>query len=227
MTARTIVVTGTSRGLGLALARNLAGKGHTVEGCSRSGRAAEPVPPGETFTHTAVDLTKSGEVFAWAKAVTARGHVPDLLVCNAGAINSPLPLWKLPSAEVEQVVATNVLGVAYTLQAFLPAMIERGRGIAVALSSGWGRHVDPDVAPYCASKFAVEGLTLALATELPKGLAAVTLNPGIIATEMLEKCWPGRAEGCETAAMWAARASDFILGISIDQNGAQLSVPSP
>jgi NAD(P)-dependent dehydrogenase (short-subunit alcohol dehydrogenase family) len=227
MKTRTIVLTGASRGLGLALARVLVRKGHAVEACSRSGRAAEPVPPPEAFSQSAVDVAKSAGVFGWAKALAAEGHVPDLLICNAGAINSPLPLWKLPSTEVEQVVATNVLGVAYTLQAFLPAMIERGRGIAVVLSSGWGRAVDPNVAPYCASKFAIEGLTLALAKELPSGLAAATLNPGVIATDMLHKCWPGRAEGHETAATWAERAADFILAISVRDNGAQLSVPAP
>jgi NAD(P)-dependent dehydrogenase (short-subunit alcohol dehydrogenase family) len=57
--------------------------------------------------------------------------------------------------------------------------------VIVNLSSGWGRSVSPEVAPYCATKWAIEGLTQAFAKELPEGLAAVALNPGVIDTDML------------------------------------------
>ena len=59
----------------------------------------------------------------------------------------------------------------------------------VTISSTWGRSVAPEVAPYCATKYAVEGMTMALAAELPAGLAAVAVNPGIIDTDMLRSCW--------------------------------------
>jgi NAD(P)-dependent dehydrogenase (short-subunit alcohol dehydrogenase family) len=83
------------------------------------------------------------------------------------------------------------------------------------------------MAPYCASKFAVEGLTSALAKELPSGLAAVTLSPGIVSTDMLRKCWPGRSEEYELPDSWARRAAPFILRVSVADNGSQLTVPAP
>lgn len=225
--AKTIALTGASRGMGLALAREFTRQGHLVEGCSRSGRVAEGERREPDFRLEPVDVANARDAVLWAKAVIGRGRVPDILICNAGVINDPAPLWDIPSAEVQEVISTNVLGTAYTLQAFLPAMIGRGTGIIVALSSGWGRSADAEMAPYCASKWAVEGLTLSLAKELPAGMAAVTLNPGIVATAMLEKCWPGRAGVYETPEAWAGRGAGFILGITAAENGAQLTVPAP
>ncbi len=83
----------------------------------------------------------------------------------------------------------------------------------VNFSSYWGRSGAAEVAPYCASKWAIEGLTAALAEELPKGMAAVALNPGVIYTEMLESCLgaepaiisqptSGRRVPCRSSCRW-------------------------
>ena len=80
-------------------------------------------------------------------------------------------------------IDVNIKGVANVIRHFVPAMIARESGVIVNLSSYWGRSVSPEVAPYCATKWAIEGLTRALAQELPQGLAAVPLNPGIIDTD--------------------------------------------
>ena len=74
-------------------------------------------------------------------------------------------------------------------------VVARRRGVIVNFSSGWGRSTAPEVAPYCATKWAIEGLTQALAEELPAGMAAVPLNPGIINTEMLQSCFGAGAAG--------------------------------
>lgn len=66
--------------------------------------------------------------------------------------------------------------------------------IIVNISSGWGRSTSPEVAPYCASKWAIEGLTQALAQELPSGMVTVALNPGIIHTDMLNICFGEEAK---------------------------------
>jgi NAD(P)-dependent dehydrogenase (short-subunit alcohol dehydrogenase family) len=105
-------------------------------------------------------------------------------------------------------------------------MIARGKGVIINLSSGWGRSTSPHVAPYCASKFAVEGLTQALAQELPPGLAAIPLNPGIIDTDMLRQSWGGDASQYPTAKAWAERAVPFLLNFGRKENGRSLSVPS-
>lgn len=81
------------------------------------------------------------------------------------------------------------------------------------------------MASYCATKFAIEGLTRALALELPASLAAVALNPGVIDTAMLQSCFGGSASGYEAPAQWAQRAVPFILKLSRSDNGLSPTVP--
>jgi NAD(P)-dependent dehydrogenase (short-subunit alcohol dehydrogenase family) len=95
----------------------------------------------------------------------------------------------------------------------------------VNFSSGWGRSTDAEVAPYCASKWAIEGLTLALAQELPPQMAAVPLNPGIINTRMLQSCFGESAASYKTASAWACGAVPFLLQLGPKDNGRQLEVP--
>jgi NAD(P)-dependent dehydrogenase (short-subunit alcohol dehydrogenase family) len=139
-------------------------------------------------------------------------------------MNDPAPLWEVPAEEFDALIDVNVKGVANVIRAFVPAMVERGSGVIVNLSSGWGRSTSPEVAPYCASKYAVEGLTLALAQELPAGMAAVPLNPGVIDTDMLRQCWDEEAGAYPTAEEWAARAAPFLLGLGPKDNGRSLTV---
>jgi NAD(P)-dependent dehydrogenase (short-subunit alcohol dehydrogenase family) len=84
--------------------------------------------------------------------------------------------------------------------------------------------VAPKVAPYCASKWAIEGLTKALAEELPEGLAAVPFNPGVINTEMLQRCWPDEAARYPDATAWAKIAAPYILSLGAKDNGRSVSV---
>ena len=106
---------------------------------------------------------------------------------------------------------------------FAPAMITRGSGVIVNFSSGWGRSTSPEVAPYCATKFAIEGMTSALAQELPSGMAAVALNPGIIDTDMLRSSFGGAAASYPTPEQWAESAVPFIAKLGRNDNGASLN----
>jgi NAD(P)-dependent dehydrogenase (short-subunit alcohol dehydrogenase family) len=115
--------------------------------------------------------------------------------------------------------------VANVLRHFLPAMIERRQGVIVNFSSGWGRSTDAEVAPYCATKWAIEGLTQALAQELPASMAAVPLNPGVINTDMLRSCFGASADAYPDASTWAAGAVPFLLEISARHNGQPLTAP--
>src|SRR5262249_51246474 len=133
--------------------------------------------------------------------------------------------WKVGAAEFGQIIDVNIKGVVNVIRHFLPAMIERGQGVIVNFSSGWGRSTDAEVAPYCATKWAIEGLTQALAQELPAGLAAVALNPGIINTEMLQSCFGRSAADFPTAEEWAQRAVPFMLQLDARHNGQPLTVP--
>jgi len=119
----------------------------------------------------------------------------------------------------------NVSGVFHVIRAFVPGMINKKSGVIVNLSSGWGRSTSPDVAPYCASKWAIEGLTQSLSHDLPKGLAAVALNPGIIDTEMLRSTFGSGAGHYPSPEKWSRNAAPFLMGLTSRHNGQALTVP--
>ncbi len=224
---RRVVITGVSRGLGLAMTQGLIAGGHHVFGCVRSPEVADSLNHrfGPPHNVAVVDVTDEGAVKAWAEAVTA-GGVPDLLINNAAIVNHLAPLWQVPAAEFSQLIDINIKGVANVLRHFLPSMVARQQGIIVNLSSGWGRSTSPQVAPYCASKWAIEGLTQSLAQELPPGMAAIPLNPGIIHTDMLEICYGEEAAAYTAIADWAKQAVPFLLSLTAADNGIPQSVPS-
>jgi NAD(P)-dependent dehydrogenase (short-subunit alcohol dehydrogenase family) len=171
---------------------------------------------------------EQGWVIAGERGEMARvsAELLDLLLNNAAIINRSAPLWTISAKEFDQVVQVNVMGVANVLRAFLSGMIARRSGVVVNFSSGWGRGTSADVAPYCATKWAVEGLTRALAQELPSGVSAVSFNPGIIDTDMLRSCFGGNAESYPTATAWAEKAAPFLLDIGIRENGHPLTAPA-
>src|SRR5690606_3855178 len=101
----------------------------------------------------------------------------------------------------------------------------RGRGGVVNFSSGWGRSTSPEVAPYCCTKWGVEGLTQALSQELPAGMAAVALNPGIIDTSMLRSCFGESAADYPDPEEWAEKAVPFLERMGPRENGLPLTAP--
>ena len=225
--SRTVLVTGVSRGLGRALAVRLAGLGHVVIGCSRTRAAVDELQArlGEPHGFSVADVASAAEVEAWCRHVLARHPPIDLLLNNAGVINKGAPLWQVPEEEMARVVDVNLKGTYHVLRSFLPAMLERGQGVVVNFSSGWGRSTASEFAPYCATKWAIEGMTRALAEELPPGLAAIALNPGIIHTEMLEISFGQSAKSYPGPERWAERAAPFLLDLGPRDNGKSLTVP--
>jgi NAD(P)-dependent dehydrogenase (short-subunit alcohol dehydrogenase family) len=223
-----IVLTGASRGLGRAMTRGLAARGHVVHGCCTSVAAAEQLasefPAPHSFAR--VDVADDSQVRRWAERVLAAAGAPDLVLNNAAVVNASAPLWSVPPEEFSRLIDVNVKGVYHIVRAFAPAMIARGKGVIVNFSSGWGRSTSPEVAPYCASKYAVEGLTAALAQELPPGMAAVALNPGIIHTDMLASAFGEGAANYIRPDAWAEKAVPFLLKISAKDNGKPLTAPS-
>jgi NAD(P)-dependent dehydrogenase (short-subunit alcohol dehydrogenase family) len=221
-----ILITGVTRGLGRALAEWYIAHGHTVIGCGRSAeilnlRFTHPAPS----DFTALDVSEENKIALWAVKVLAGHGAPDLLINNAAVMNTPAPLWEVPAGEFDRLIDVNIKGVANVIRHFVPAMVARKAGVIVNLSSGWGRSTSPEVAPYCASKYAIEGLTKALAQELPAGMAAVPLNPGVIDTDMLRQAWSDGAAGRPKAEAWAKVAAPFILGLDARHNGQSVSVP--
>jgi NAD(P)-dependent dehydrogenase (short-subunit alcohol dehydrogenase family) len=226
MSKKFIVLTGVTRGLGRALLEGFIEDGHTVAGCGRNAKGIDELrhiyPAPNHFT--AVDVTNNDAVKVWAEIVLKSHGAPDLLINNAALINRTAPLWEVTPEEFDQVIAVNINGVANVIRHFVPAMIQRGAGVIANFSSGWGQSTSPEVAPYCATKFAIEGMTQAFAQELPPGMAAVPVNPGIIDTEMLRTCFGDAAGSYPTPKLWARRAVPFFLSLGPRHNGQSLAV---
>jgi len=227
MAKKIVLITGVTRGLGRAMVDEFARLGHTVLGCGRSKEGIEQLRRqlGPPHDFAAVDVASDDEVKTWAGRLLSSHGAPDLVLNNAGVINRNARLWEISAREFSQVIDVNVKGIANVIRHFVPEMIKRKRGVIVNFSSGWGRSADAEVAPYCATKWAIEGLTQAFAQELPSGLAAVALNPGIINTDMLQSCFGGSASGYLSPAEWAKSAIPFLLKLGPGDNGHQLTAP--
>ncbi|XP_010930522.3 NADPH-dependent pterin aldehyde reductase [Elaeis guineensis] len=233
---RTVLITGVSRGLGRALALELAKRGHTIIGFARSQEkidallaelpSDDPAPSSSPSKHLIIqaDVRSDSSIKELARLVVETRRVPDIIVNNAGTINKNNKIWDVSAEEFDMVIDTNIKGVANILRNFLPLMIEKKRGIIVNTSSGWGRSAAAEVAPYCASKWAIEGLTRSVAKELPPGVAVVALSPGVVNTEMLASCFGSSSALYQTPESWAPKAATFILNLTVEDNGASLTV---
>lgn len=224
---RTVLITGVSRGLGLAMADQFIRDAHQVIGCARSAKIVDRLRRRWPYPHRfdVVDVASDHAVGQWATSLLGEDRVPDLLLNNAALINRNAALWEVSADEFSQVIDANIKGTFHMIRHFVPAMIQRGRGVIVNFSSGWGRSTSPDVAPYCATKWAIEGLTRALADELPRNMAAIPLNPGVIHTEMLESCFGEGAKAYAEPDDWASTAVPFLLGLGPEHNGHSLTAP--
>lgn len=224
---RRIVLTGVTRGLGRAMLARFAELGHTVYGCATNADAIRELRDKFSSPHQldTVDVSSDEQVADWARRVIKDGGPPDLLINNAALINTSNVLWKVHPREFDALMNVNVTGTFLVIRHFVPAMISAGNGVIVNFSSGWGRSTSAEVVPYCASKFAVEALSRGLAQELPRGLASVALNPGVIHTDMLDSCFGGAASSFPAPQQWAQRAVPFILGLTSSDNGSSLDAP--
>ena len=225
--AKVVVITGVSRGLGRAMVEEFVRSGHRVAGCARSEKEVQALGSNFRAPHffAVADVADDGAVADWARRVIDALGPPDLLINNAALINRNAPLWRVSADEFAQVIDVNIKGVVNVIRHFVPAMLPRKNGVIVNFSSGWGRSTDAEVAPYCATKWAIEGLSQALAQELPSGMAAVALNPGIINTDMLRSSFGGSATAYPSPQQWAKRTVPFLLSITADQNGQPLTAP--
>lgn len=221
---KTIIITGATKGLGRAMAEAFIERGHTVCGCGRSEAHIRELAARHGAPHRfdPVDVTSDQAVGRWAESVLAAHHPPDVLINNAGLANQRARLWEVPADEFSRIMDVNIKGVYHVIRHFLPKMIQRGEGVIVNFSSGWGRTTSPEVAPYCTTKWAVEGMTQALAQEIPDGLAAVAYSPGIIDTDMLRICFGDAAGNHEKPEAWARKSVPVLLRLGPRDNGRSI-----
>ena len=222
-----VLITGASRGLGKVMALGFKEAGWKASCCATSveSTAALAAELGPEHLALPCDVTRAAEVEIFAARALERFGPPDLLVNNAAVINRNAPLWEVTPEEFSRVIDVNLKGVHLVIRALLPAMIARGKGVVVNFSSGWGRSTSPEVAPYCTTKWGIEGMTSALAAELPAGMAAVALNPGIIDTDMLRSSFGASAGGFPSPERWAMAAVPVLASLGPAHNGCPLTVP--
>lgn len=219
--SKLVCISGCSKGLGRAMAVEFHTRGWKVAGGARNGEALEKLDKeiGDLCFFQAFDVSKSEEVENFAQSVEEKLGVPNLLVNNAGIINKNAPLTQISPEEFASVLSINLGGIHNMIRSFVPRMEKRGNGIIVNFSSYWGQSTAPEVGPYCATKWGVEGLTRSLAQELPQGLATVAFNPGIINTDMLRSCFGDGASSHENPVDWAKHAVSRLEKIGLPDNG--------
>ena len=184
---KTILITGGSRGLGLVLAREFARKGAQVAICARDEAELErartdlELRGAEVFA-AVCDVRKQTEVSRLIENVTNHFGQIDVLVNNAGVIQVGA-LENQTQKDFEDALAVHFWGAFYTMQAVIPQMKRRGAGRIVNISSIGGKLAVPHLAPYCASKFALVGLSNAMRGELQKeNIFVTTVCPGLMRT---------------------------------------------
>ena len=211
---RTVFVTGGNRGIGLAIARQLAELGNMVLLGSRDRKAGEDAAqslrgPGLDVEAVHLDLTDASSIDAALKDIEKSGRHVDVLVNNAGVLQEK-PILELTDAEISDSVAVHLTGPLRLMRALAPGMIARRYGRIVNLSSGWGSFAEGMGGPglYGVTKAALNALTVRLSKELPSSVKVNAMCPGWVRTRMGgEGATRSPDEGADTA-VWLATLPD-------------------
>jgi len=185
------VVTGASQGIGKAIAQGLVDRGASVAVCSRSAIAIERFASdlrasgGKAFG-APCDVRDEAEVANFAARVQREMGAPTILVNNAG-IARFAPVTEMTADQWDQVMATNLRGMFLATRAFLPAMLDHGRGAVVNIASLAGRNGIAGGAAYCASKHGVLGFSKSLMLEVRKrDVRVIAVCPGSVSTAFFD-----------------------------------------
>ncbi|MFM7442954.1 MAG: SDR family oxidoreductase [Tabrizicola sp.] len=231
LTGKRALITGSSQGIGFALAQGLAEAGASVvlngRDAGKLAAAAGRIPGAETL---AFDATDHEGVRAAVDAFEAQGKPIDILVNNAG-MQHRAPLEDFPAEAFERLLQTNIASVFHVGQAVARHMIARGRGKIINIASVQTALARPSIAPYTATKGAVGNLTKGMATDWAKhGLQCNAIAPGYFDTPLnaalvadpafsawLEKRTPagrwGKVEELQGACVFlASDAASFVNG---------------
>lgn len=196
-----VLITGTSTGIGLATALNLGRAGHTVYATMRNPSRAPELAQRSSqeklpIKISAMDVDSDASVKTAIAEIYKDAHEIDVLVNNAGIERSG-SVEELPLAEFRAVMETNYFGALRCIQAVVPQMRQRRSGCIINVTSVAGRISTTPLASYAASKFALEALSEALAQEMKAfNVRVAVVEPGIIETAMATRI--GEANGAKS-----------------------------
>ena len=247
LSGRTALVTGSSRGLGRAMAEGLAEAGAAVvlngaDGSRLATAAAEMRRAGYSVHEARFDVTNEAEILAAFAALDAQGVAIDILVNNAG-IQFRRPMVELDTADWRRVIETNLTSAFVIGREAAKRMIPRGYGKIVNIGSLTSDLARATVAPYTVAKGGIKMLTRAMTAEwAAHGIQANAIGPGYMLTDMNQalvddpafnawvvgrtpsKRWGKPGELIGTAVFLASAASDYVNGQIIYVDGGMLAV---
>ena len=238
--AKTALVTGAARGIGLAIASRLAADGVRVAvlDLDAQGADAAAAKVGGGALALVADVTKAADVDSAVHRVVETWGRLDILVNNAGITGRSFPIWELSDEDWRRVIDADLTSVFLCCRAAVKVMLGQGSGRIINIASIAGKEGNPTLVPYSAAKAGVIGLTKALAKEVcTRGILVHAIAPAVIGTELLQQMEKstvdllvskipmgrvGRPE--EVAALVAWLASDdcsFTTGAVHDLSGGR------
>ncbi len=223
---KSVLIFGGSRGLGLMIARELVAEGARVTLAARDQDVLERAQSdlgsrGLTPSVVRCDVRNRDDVDAAIDRVIVEHGVIDVLINDAGIIEVG-PLEHMSVADFENALSTHFWGPLFSILAALPHMRQRGARRIVNISSIGGKIAVPHLLPYCASKFALSGLSEGLQTELARdGFAVTTVCPGLMRTGSTYNAW---FKGKHRAEFAWFHLADSLPGISINARRAARQV---
>ncbi|MBI2689347.1 MAG: SDR family oxidoreductase [Acidobacteria bacterium] len=224
---RVVLITGGSRGLGLALAREFGRRGCEISLCARSRDQlwrAQAMLTEEGFTASAFpcDVSSAVEVEELVRSVHERHGRVDIVVNNAGEILVG-PVENMTEADFRRAMDTMFWGPLHMTMAALPEMRRRGSGNIVNIASIGGKVAIPHLIPYCCAKFALTALSEGMRTELARdGIRVTTIAPGLLRTGSdVNARFKGNAE--QEAAWFSMAASTLVTSMSAELAAARIA----
>jgi 2-dehydro-3-deoxy-L-rhamnonate dehydrogenase (NAD+) len=201
---RVAIVTGAARGIGKAVAWELARNGAAVAVADRDQPGAEQVAAelreaGYRAIAVAVDVSKRESVEQMVRTTEEALGPVDVLVNNAGIAGRAVPILEVTDQDWDDMIAIDLTSVFLCCRAVMGGMIERRRGAIVNVASIAGKEGNPNMVPYSTAKAGVIGLTKSLAKEVaPLGIRVNAVSPAVIETEILKQLTPEQVEYMKT-----------------------------
>jgi 3-oxoacyl-[acyl-carrier protein] reductase len=247
LAGKVAIVTGGSRGIGAATAAALAANGAAVAVIGRDTAALAKVTDGIVAkggraTWVVADCTQPDELMQMADTVKARLGPADILTAFAGGNGMPVPTESERPEHWRDVVETDLNSVFYTVRAVLPAMLARGRGVVVTMSSAAARQAAQSAAAYAAAKAGVIAFTRHLAGELaPRGIRVNCVAPSATENDKM-RAWMSTEQRASLGASFPLRrigqpadvaaatlflasdASSWITGATLDVAGGKIMI---